>query len=29
MVYIALYENAVSASEEDREDAMFAPSKEL
>ena len=29
MVYIALYENAVSASEEDREDAMFAPSEDI
>ena len=29
MVYIALYENAVSDSEEDLEDAMFAPSEEL
>ena len=29
MVYIALYENAVSAPEEDREDAMFAPSEDV
>ena len=29
MVYIAVYENAVSDSEEDLEDAMFAPSEEL
>ena len=29
MVYIAVYENAVFDSEEDLEDAMFAPSEEL
>lgn len=29
MVYIALYENSVSASEENREDAMFAPSEDV
>ena len=29
MVYIAVYENAVSDSEKDREDAVFAPSEEL
>jgi len=29
MVYVALYENAISDNAEDREDAFFAPSENV
>jgi len=29
MVYVALYENAISDNAEDREDAVFAPSENV